>query len=381
MSDNQVRWKDKNFSCFPNEAQEVFLKAALGNAETAGLARHKIKTELPLDKTDYTLQKLFPLIYQNWLKHNLYDATDLRFKIAHRETFQRNRLLFENIRQILEKFQAAQIPIILLKGAALSVQYYRSSAVRPMWDIDVLIKREDRQKAIEILKERGYKAITHNLSLVLDFAAACPFINETQNELDLHWQIGRNCWNANKTDVLWENAIPLDFYGFPAQTLSVTHQLFHVCWHGVFWGTPSIRWVTDAVTILQTAGEQINWHQLIELAYFHRVSLLFFLLLQYLNDLFPDLIPSEVLQKLKDAPLTNLQKKGNLSQMFDKPFPWKLSQYFREFGFQYLYLQTSTETRPRFLVLVKSMQYHLRLNSLWHVPPYVLFKAVKKILT
>lgn len=375
-------WKDKNFACFPDDEQELFLKAALGDAETTRLSHRKIKANFLPDKTDYALQKLYPLIYQNLLKHNLYEPTDIKFKIAHRETFQRNRLLFQNIRQVLEKFQSAKIPVILLKGAALSVQYYRSSAVRPMWDIDILIKRADCQKAIETLAESHFQPHSHNLSLALDFAPAASFADKNQNELDLHWQIGKNCWNANKTGLLWENAVPLDFYGFPTLTLSATHQLFYVCWHGAWYNdSPSIRWVADAVTILQTAGKQINWNQLVEIAYFHRVSLLIFLLFEYLNDQFPNLIPAKVLQQLKDAPLTNLQKKGNLSQMSKQPFPWKIGQYLKEFTIQYIYLQTSTEIRPRILVLLKSMQYYLRLKSLWHVPPYVFYKAMRKLVT
>ena len=381
MRNSEIFRKDKKFFCFPNDEQKIFLQAALGNAETTRVAHRKIKTDFLPDKTDDVLQKLYPLIYQNLQKHNLYETSDIRFKIAHRETFQKNRLLFQTIRQILEKFQAAEIPLILLKGAALSVQYYRSSAVRPMWDIDILVKRKDCQKAIEILAENGYRSVSHNLSLVLEFAPACAFVNKDRNEIDLHWQIGKNCWNANKTDILWENAVPLDFYGFPALTLSATHQLFYVCWHGAFHGTPPIRWIADAVTILQTTNEQINWNQLVEIAYFHRVSWLIFLLLEHLNELFPNLIPTEILQKLKNSPLTNLQKKGNLSQMSENPFPWKLRQYLKEFAIQYVYLQTSTETRPRVLVLLKSMQYFLRLKSLWHVPPYIFYKAVRKILT
>ena len=373
--------KDEKFSWLPDASQTLALQAALGNRETACAAWQKIKDNVSLEKFETTSRRLFPLIYDNLQKHNLQDDATLPLKIVHRETFRDNRLLFQKAEQILQDFHRAGISTLLLKGAALSMLYYRSSALRPMADIDVLIKREDFQKAVRVLKKNKWQPAAANLLLYIEIYPSCQFTDADGGELDLHWQIMRESWNADNTDSLWNDAVETKIGNTPVKVLSPAHQLFHICWHGVQYSpTPPIRWIADAVMILRKSKDEINWEKLVEIACLHRVNLMIFTALDYLNKNFAASIPLKVLSGLKTAPLTRMQKAASILQMSENPAPWTRRKYLRYYTIKYLSLRSSTKLKPQSLVFVKFLQYHLEIDSYWQVPFSTLSKAFQHFI-
>ena len=60
------------------------------------------------------------------------------------------------IDELLAAFAAAGIPVILLKGAALAHRIYTSPALRPMVDIDVLVRHVDIERAVRAASTLGY---------------------------------------------------------------------------------------------------------------------------------------------------------------------------------------------------------------------------------
>jgi Uncharacterised nucleotidyltransferase len=60
------------------------------------------------------------------------------------------------IDELLEAFAAASVPIVLLKGAVLAHRIYPRPALRPMFDIDVLIDPADAEWAVNVARDIGY---------------------------------------------------------------------------------------------------------------------------------------------------------------------------------------------------------------------------------
>ena len=54
----------------------------------------------------------------------------------------KNKLFFEELNNVLTAFNAAEIPIAVLKGAALAELFYQDRGVRKMVDIDILVRKE-----------------------------------------------------------------------------------------------------------------------------------------------------------------------------------------------------------------------------------------------
>ncbi len=74
------------------------------------------------------------------------------------DTLAYNTFLWKKLKPILKSLEKKKIPVILLKGIALGVTIYPSVGIRPMGDIDILIKDKDILEVNEIFKSFGYKA-------------------------------------------------------------------------------------------------------------------------------------------------------------------------------------------------------------------------------
>lgn len=59
-------------------------------------------------------------------------------------------------RELQEKFEQAEIPLLFVKGLTIAALAYRSPMLKLGWDIDLLIDPADLANAATLLRERGY---------------------------------------------------------------------------------------------------------------------------------------------------------------------------------------------------------------------------------
>jgi len=109
---------------------------------------------------------------------------------AHAEALLRAHVLA----QVAAALQAAALSALLVKGAALAITVYPSPASRPMQDIDLLVRRADRDRVLAALAAAG--GVVHaspDRPLTRDFlgetavmmrAGATPFLVEVHTSLD-----------------------------------------------------------------------------------------------------------------------------------------------------------------------------------------------------
>ena len=55
-----------------------------------------------------------------------------------------------------DRFDADNIPAIVLKGAALIALVYERAALRPMLDVDLFVRRDDFARAGELFHAAGF---------------------------------------------------------------------------------------------------------------------------------------------------------------------------------------------------------------------------------
>ena len=66
------------------------------------------------------------------------------------------RVRAQVLADILERFKAAEIDVLILKGAAIAHLIYPQSVLRPMRDIDILVRAADVYRAYALLPEIGF---------------------------------------------------------------------------------------------------------------------------------------------------------------------------------------------------------------------------------
>jgi hypothetical protein len=90
-----------------------------------------------------------------------------------------NTLLYDKLNNILSCFEQAKIGVILLKGMALINTIYPDIALRPMYDIDLLIHKHDFSLVEDKLKELGY----------MNSSAYPEDFYKDNMMVDIHWEL------------------------------------------------------------------------------------------------------------------------------------------------------------------------------------------------
>ena len=139
-------------------------------------------------------------------------------------------ILAEAASRLLAAFARAGLPVIALKGLALAETVYPNPALRPMEDLDILVRTGDLPAAVRILTEAGYREAWHGFP---DFQQADGLV-----DVDLHTALlhegeipTRLGAQAIATDELWAAAQLATIAGVSGLILSPSHQLLHLCQH------------------------------------------------------------------------------------------------------------------------------------------------------
>jgi hypothetical protein len=231
--------------CWPTRAQELLLRAALLELEPALAAWNEWRRTVNIDVVDYGSHRMIPQLYRNLQRHGVKDPLMDRLKGVYRYYLYKNEILMHRIGNLLAAFDDAGIKTMVLKGAALIPLYYRESGLRPMLDADVLVHARQAEQAMELLARLRWKPVRCTRpQMNIPIVHSTPFEDDGGRQLDLHWHLFWECFNAKEVDEYWERAVSIKVGGVQTLALSPTDQLLHTCWHGARWNeVPPIRWV------------------------------------------------------------------------------------------------------------------------------------------
>ncbi len=109
----------------------------------------------------------------------------IALKARHRKA---NLIRHNAVEEILEVFSKSHIESILLKGAALVKVLYDSPELRPMSDIDILVKPEQADLAQQCLKRIGYTAQARKTGYLVDHHHL-PIATRTMDGIRVHVEI------------------------------------------------------------------------------------------------------------------------------------------------------------------------------------------------
>jgi len=201
---------------------------------------------------------------------------------------------------VLQRANAAGVPIIVLKGAALLGHLYELHE-RPMSDVDLLISPADRERLLECLapevslvqRSPVLDLLPHDLSG--EFGARFEGL-----PLDVHTNLMNRPWLRRVVALderdLWERAIPVRVAGHPALRLSPEDQLLHLASHSVLHHSKwDGRAAEDVQRLIQR--ESIDWGRLCEIATQQRLRTPTWLLLA--QPTVAPLVPDSVIRQLR----------------------------------------------------------------------------------
>ncbi len=223
---------------------------------------------------------------------------------TYRRTQVRNITLREELRSVLERLAAAGIPAIVLKGAALVELVYGDIGLRPMCDVDLLVRLEHAKLAETLMHEAGYSRagkpeVTPGFDRMFRINTPLQSPAPFGNMVEIHWRLSAPLFISRSVDytAVWERAAPVTLAGQPAYALGAEDWVLHLAVH-TFYSHRQIRLLNlvDLDRLVRYFDERLDWDKMLEIGEsFHWLPALAAVLPQALY-LFGTPIPDDVIR-------------------------------------------------------------------------------------
>lgn len=269
-----------------HENERRFLLLALKNPSTEN-CELQMMLNTPLNweyiRRQAQLHRISPLLYHRWVARrelaiHIPASARQAFQESYQQTYLRNTLFYRHLARLAAEFRAHNITPIALKGIALAKTIYSSIALRPMQDIDLLLRREDLPQAVEIMQQFGYTNILPHLTYFSRWHQAYEearfaelahhgdhlptFIKQVGAVsicVELHRQL------VPGMEFAQVGATPFADGSMPnLLTLTPEYLLFHLCVHldkhRQIGQVPYLIWYCDIAEVIRTYRKQFDWN-------------------------------------------------------------------------------------------------------------------------
>jgi hypothetical protein len=288
---------------------ELLLQAArvqVGPAE-AGRLRSLVRPDLDWGAVarEALRHGVLPLVYRN-VTGACAGAVPAEVRDSLREQSRglaaHNLLLTGELFELLELFEGRGIPALPFKGPVLAAATYGSLALRPFWDLDLLVRPADVRAAWGLLVARGYRL---GRSLNAAGGEAClrrngqlPFVGGDCH-VELHTHVLPPAFRFfPDLERMWVRAGPVLVQGREVATLAPEDLLLFLCAHGAkhLWGR--LLWICDIAELIRTYPA-LDWVALARQAQVLRSGRLFRLGLRLAHAVLGAPLPSPLAREVR----------------------------------------------------------------------------------
>ena len=260
---------------------------------------------------DYVYQlarrhSILPLIYSQLSTEaeNIPADQLARFKNNYQANAARNLWLTAELCRILQSFEAAGIEVVPYKGPALAVYAYGNAALRRFVDLDILVRKADTLRAIELLAAEGFVCgapwtnaqaalllrTQHNLSLSRD---------EGRLIVELHWELASSLFASSlQAEDVWGRLQTMRLSNIAVKCLSSEDLLLSLCVHGAKHHWERLAWICDIAELVKRRTD-MNWTLVLKRASAEGNERMLFLGLYLAGSLLDASLPEQVKTKLE----------------------------------------------------------------------------------
>jgi hypothetical protein len=265
-------------------------------------------------------QGVSPIIYKS-IKNLRFNKEIIdAFKEFYDLTYKRNSRLYKELEKILNAFKKENIDVIFLKGIYLSKYVYKDIGLRPMADIDILIKKENLSKINKILKKNNFirekdskKAKLHN-----------SYINKQKKiKIEAHYNVNKmNEFFYINPNLFFDQKNTIFFKDIKSYSLNPELELLFMCLHISKHirqdGAISLKWLVDILFYLN--NKKINFERFNNLIKKLKIiNQIYFILLIYKKYIDPSFNLQKIIKpSLLNKKLINYTVIKNYFLIFDK---------------------------------------------------------------
>jgi hypothetical protein len=213
-----------------------------------------------------------PLVLAHIERTGLAMPADLRARLLARRTQHAHAASIRTrvMTGVARAMERAGVPFLVLKGAALAPLVYDDARLRPMRDVDLLIRKADAGRALEVLMRCGFRPGSaavpshhHHLQGMAKTLEGATVTIELHHELLARTPFVEAC----DYDDLIHRSQPFEWGGMSYRTLGCEDMLWHVYAHAFVINTlhpGAIRLlsVADLVHATEAWIDRIDWARL-----------------------------------------------------------------------------------------------------------------------
>jgi len=190
-----------------------------------------------------------------------------------------NLNLQSKLETILAAFNEVGIDVMLLKGAALYGQIYDGPNLRPMSDVDLLLKAQDVKAATLLLKKvgcvQGMDLVHENHFPTYYYESEYISFGPNPIRLDVHVRPFRPTRYAQliPEDQFWNNARSVRVGQATAKIPNEETMLIHLAAHAAFHECSRLIWLYDLKRWCDTYSQEMDWSLVLTRAKaWHRIA-------------------------------------------------------------------------------------------------------------
>ncbi|MDP4083193.1 MAG: nucleotidyltransferase family protein [Bacillota bacterium] len=199
-----------------------------------------------------------PLFFQKFLKEN------------YEKSLVQNLFIKSQLEQILRKLEENRIEVIPLKGVLFAEKYFGYYGARPTSDIDLLIRLEDLEKAIQVAEDLQFfieeKQITDHFHCSLGKKLKGSMI---PLRVEFHWNLVLEKTADLNVEPLWDQAVPLKGSLY-VKELSDYHAFYMICLHGWRHNLDSLKYFIDIIQMVHLLQGKLDYDSLFKEAALHK---------------------------------------------------------------------------------------------------------------
>jgi hypothetical protein len=193
---------------------------------------------------------------------------------SYRQTLVTNRGLQREQEMVLSALAAQGIAAIALKGIGLAASCYGDIALRPIHDIDLLIRRSQVRLAGRVLHDLGYFPLRGRAqpgNFVALLGADLSYAKDGGAMIELHWELTHRPVYRKGLSVsdAWQRSRATELHGKPVRRLSVGDELRFLSVHCTVdhpVGSAGIRliWLADIAELIRALPGDWDWTAFLE---------------------------------------------------------------------------------------------------------------------
>jgi hypothetical protein len=228
--------------------------------------------------------------------HEIYDGSK-----------RRNVRLFRALEEVVATMRKAGAEPVGLKDVRLAVATYPDIALRPMGDVDLLVRRADWDAAASALRSLGFlPKPSADVPFMRKYAVGQHFRRAADDIwIDLQWNVMQREWDlygegsfTYDAASMWWKAEQIAGLDFELRAPAREDMLFHLCLHLEGHRFCELVLLCDIAEVVRREGADIDWNALLDLGRQYGASASLYYVLLFAARLLDAPVPLEVLESL-----------------------------------------------------------------------------------